>query len=86
MPGQARLRFLGNHDTVSWTWDRARATQVYGVERAKGPLDPAVLHRRRALPVSGDELSSIYDRRSCADLRPFFKALFAARASSSPPT
>ena len=24
VPGLRRLRFLGNHDTVSWTWDRRR--------------------------------------------------------------
>lgn len=33
--GQLKLRFLGNHDTVTWTFDAARAQTVYGTERAK---------------------------------------------------
>lgn len=33
--GQLKLRFLGNHDTVTWTFDAARAQTVYGTQRAK---------------------------------------------------
>lgn len=33
--GQLKLRFLGNHDTVTWTFDAARAQQVHGTDRAK---------------------------------------------------
>ena len=33
--GQRKLRFLGNHDTVTWTFDAQRAQTLYGVEKAK---------------------------------------------------
>lgn len=33
--GQLKMRFLGNHDTVTWTFDAARAQKVYGTEKAK---------------------------------------------------
>ncbi len=33
--GQLKLRFLGNHDTVTWTFDASRAQQIYGTERAR---------------------------------------------------
>lgn len=33
--GQKKLRFLGNHDTVTWTFDAQRAQTLYGTERAK---------------------------------------------------
>lgn len=33
--GQLKLRFLGNHDTVTWTYDAQRAQTLYGTDRAK---------------------------------------------------
>ena len=33
--GQLKLRFLGNHDTVTWTFDAKRPQAIYGTERAK---------------------------------------------------
>ncbi|MHC1785732.1 MAG: alpha-amylase family glycosyl hydrolase [Christensenellales bacterium] len=30
-----KLRFLGNHDTVSWVWQKKRAYESYGVAKAK---------------------------------------------------
>lgn len=79
VPGLTRLRFLGNHDTVSWTWDRARATQVYGEDKAKALWTLFSFIDGAPFLYQGDELSSIYDRRTGLDLRPFFKELFAAR-------
>ena len=33
--GQLKLRFLGNHDTVTWTFDAKRPQALYGTEKAK---------------------------------------------------
>lgn len=33
--GQKKLRFLGNHDTVTWTFDAQRAQTLYGTQKAK---------------------------------------------------
>lgn len=80
VPGQQRLRFLGNHDTVSWTWDRARATAVWGVERAKALWTLFSFIDGVPFLYQGDEYAPIYDKRSGLDLRDFFAQLFAARA------
>ena len=80
VPGLTRLRFLGNHDTVSWTWDRQRATEIYGADKARALW--TLLSFIDGIPFlyQGDELSAIYDKRTALDLRGFFKDLFLARA------
>ena len=85
VPGTQRLRFLGNHDTVSWTWDRARATAVYGLGKAQALWTLFSFIDGVPFLYQGDELSSIYDRRTASDLRPFFTGLFAARAQHLDP-
>lgn len=77
--GQKKLRFLGNHDTVSWTWDKARATWVYGEEKAKALW--VLMSTIDGIPFlyQGDENSSLYHFNGGYDLRGFFTELFAAR-------
>ncbi len=82
VPDQRRLRFLGNHDTVSWTWDEARPTAVYGVEKAKALWTLFSLIDGVPFLYQGDEDTALYDRRIArVDLREFFRGLFAARAA-----
>ncbi len=77
--GQKKLRFLNNHDTVSWTWDKARATYIYGEEKAKALW--VLLSTIDGIPFlyQGDEDSSLYHFPGGYDLRGFFTELFAAR-------
>jgi hypothetical protein len=77
--GQKKLRFLGNHDTVSWTWDQARATNVYGEEKAKALW--VLMSTIDGIPFlyQGDEDSSLYHFKGGYDLTGFFTELFAAR-------
>lgn len=77
--GQKKLRFLGNHDTVSWTWDQARATYIYGEEKAKALW--VLMSTIDGIPFlyQGDEDSSLYHFNAGYDLRDFFTGLFAAR-------
>ena len=79
VPGQLKLRFLGNHDTVSWTWDQMRATGVYGVEKAQALW--TLMSTIDGVPFlyMGDEDSSLYHFPAGYDLREFFTQLFAAR-------
>ena len=79
VPGLRRLRFLGNHDTVSWTWDRQRASAVYGVEKAKALWTLFAFIDGVPFLYQGDEYAPIYDKRSGLDLRDFFRDLYAAR-------
>ncbi len=79
VPGQMKLRFLGNHDTVSWTWDRARATFLYGEEKAKAMW--ALMSFIDGMPFlyQGDENSDLYHFKYGYNLEEFFTALFSAR-------
>ncbi|MDB4865898.1 MAG: alpha amylase catalytic region [Cohnella sp.] len=78
VPGYVKLRFLGNHDTVTWVWTKARATNVHGVGKAKALW--VVLSCIDGMPMiyQGDEDTSIY-RGDGPDLREFFRGLFAVR-------
>lgn len=81
--GQLKLRFLGNHDTVTWTFDAQRAQTLYGTERAKalwmamGWID-GVLYI-----YQGDEDPDTY-HLSGENLTPFFTELIAAKRSYLP--
>jgi len=81
VPGLTRLRFLGNHDTVSWTWDRQRATEIYGADKARALWTLLSFIDGVPFLYQGDELSTIYDKRTALDLRGFFRELFIARAN-----
>lgn len=76
--GFIKQRFLGNHDTVSWVFSKARAAKAYGTEKAKalwvmmGTID--------GIPMiyQGDEDPALI-RDKGPSLREFFKELFGAR-------
>ncbi len=79
VPGQLKLRFLGNHDTVSWTWDKMRATAVYGEEKAKALWTVMSFIDGVPFLYMGDENSELYHFKYGYDLTEFFTGLFAAR-------
>jgi len=76
--GLLKLRFLGNHDTVTWVWQKARPVKVYGVEKAKALW--ALITFIDGIPMiyQGDEDPTIY-RGTGPDLKEFFKGIFTAR-------
>lgn len=76
--GYLKLRFLGNHDTVTWVWHSKRATEIFGTELAKALW--VLMSTIDGIPMiyQGDECASIY-RGSGPNLIRFFSELFAAR-------
>ncbi|MDR1663703.1 MAG: hypothetical protein LBR83_02110 [Clostridiales bacterium] len=80
--GLLKMRFLGNHDTVSWVWDKQRATAVYGVERAKAMWALISLIDGFPMIYQGDEDPAWYKDKGGAVLKDFFKKLFAARKAA----
>lgn len=78
MPGVQRLRFLGNHDTVSWVWDAKRATALYGVAKACAMWALIFLIDGIPMIYQGDEDSALYLQPGL-DLKPFFGELFRAK-------
>ncbi|MBR3130691.1 MAG: hypothetical protein IKF65_09265, partial [Clostridia bacterium] len=83
--GQLKLRFLGNHDTVTWTFDAARAQTIYGVEKAKamwmalGWIDGVIF------AYQGDDDPKTY-RLDGENLETFFRDLIAAKRAYVPNT
>ncbi|MCR2821522.1 alpha-amylase family glycosyl hydrolase [Lederbergia panacisoli] len=73
-----KLRFLGNHDSVTWVWQKARPTVIYGVEKAKALW--VLMSTIDGIPMiyQGDEDAAIYKKEGPV-LRDFFTELFAAR-------
>jgi glycosidase len=78
VPGYVKLRFLGNHDTVSWVWNKSRATSWYGVDKAKALWVLLCCIDGMPMIYQGDEDAAIYGGGG-PDLREFFRDLFAVR-------
>lgn len=81
--GQVKLRFLGNHDTVTWTFDAQRAQTLYGVNKAKALW--SILSFIDGVPFiyQGDEDPATY-HLSGENLEQFFTELLAAREQYLP--
>ncbi len=81
--GQVKLRFLGNHDTVTWTFDAERAQTLYGVKRAKALWSILSLIDGVPFIYQGDEDPATY-RLEGENLEQFFTELLAARSQYTP--
>lgn len=77
--GQVKLRFLGNHDTVTWTFDAQRAQSLYGVKKAKALWSLLSLIDGVPYIYQGDEDPARYNLKG-ENLEEFFTGLFAARS------
>ena len=73
-----KMRFLGNHDTVSWVWQAKRAADVYGAGAAKALF--ALISFIDGVPMiyQGDEDPTLCGREG-ENLTPFFTRLFHDR-------
>jgi hypothetical protein len=81
--GQAKLRFLGNHDTVTWTFDAERAQTFYGIDKAKALW--SILSFIDGVPFiyQGDEDPATY-KLSGENLEEFFTGILSAREEHLP--
>ncbi len=73
-----KLRFLGNHDTVSWVWQCGRAVDIYGLGGAKALFALISLIDGMPMIYQGDEDPTIYGHEG-ENLTAFFTKLFADR-------
>lgn len=74
----SKLRFLGNHDTVSWVWQAARAVDFYGEGGARALWALMSLIDGMVMIYQGDEDPSL-SHGSGPVLRDFFRELFGFR-------
>ena len=81
--GQVKLRFLGNHDTVTWTFDAARPQKVYGTEKAKALWSVMSFIDGMPFLYQGDEDPATY-KLPGENLQSFFKDIFGAREAYLP--
>lgn len=81
--GYHKMRFLDNHDTVSWVWQSARAVDCYGTEAAKALFALISLIDGMPMIYQGDENPAIYGDAG-ENLVPFFAKLFHDRKSYLP--
>jgi glycosidase len=77
-----KLRFLGNHDTVTWVWQKRRAAAIYGTEGAKALW--ALISLIDGIPMiyQGDEDPSLYNAEG-ENLAGFCTELFLVRKKTS---
>lgn len=85
VPGQLKLRFLDNHDTVTWTFDAARPQKVYGTEKAKGLWEALGFIDGVMFIYQGDEDPATY-RLDGENLEDFFKELISLKREYLPNT
>jgi len=78
-----KLRFLGNHDTVSWVWQAKRAVDCYGVPAAKMLFALISLIDGMPMIYQGDEDPTIYGHDT-ENLTDFFTKLFKDRKELLP--
>ncbi len=78
-----KMRFLGNHDTVSWVWQSKRAADCYGIGGAKALFALISLIDGVPMIYQGDEDPKIYGHDG-ENLTAFFTALFGARKKYLP--
>ncbi len=73
-----KMRFLGNHDTVSWVWQAKRAVDCYGTDGAKALFAMISLIDGVPMLYQGDEDPTICGGNG-ENLTAFFTELFHAR-------
>lgn len=78
-----KLRFLGNHDTVSWVWQCKRAVDCYGTEAAKMLFALICLIDGMPMLYQGDEDPTIYGHEG-ENLTEYFTMLLRHRKAFIP--
>jgi len=76
--GQVKLRFLGNHDTVSWTFDAKRPQELYGIDKSKALWSIMSFIDGVPFIYQGDDNPSTYHLPG-ENLEEFFTHALAAR-------
>jgi hypothetical protein len=59
-PGALKMRWISNHDTVLWTFQKQRPIRLYGVERMRALLAVCALIEGVPMLYQGDEDPAIY--------------------------
>jgi len=77
-PGALKMRWISNHDTVSWTFQKQRPLRLYGVERMRALLAVCALIEGVPMLYQGDEDPAVYGGRGPSSVD-FLARLYALR-------
>jgi hypothetical protein len=67
-PGALKMRWISNHDTVSWTFQKKRPIKLYGVERMRALLAICALVEGVPMLYQGDEDPTIYGSQGASSV------------------
>ena len=59
-PGALKMRWISNHDTVSWTFQKKRPLDAYGVDRMRALMALCALVEGVPMLYQGDEDPAVY--------------------------
>ena len=79
-PGALKMRWISNHDTVSWTFQKKRPLDVYGVDRMRALMALCSLVEGVPMLYQGDEDPAVYGGEGPSSVD-FLRRLYAARKS-----
>lgn len=77
-PGALKMRWISNHDTVSWTFQKKRPLDVYGVGRVRALLAVCALIEGVPMLYQGDEDPAVYGGKGPSSVD-FLAKLYATR-------
>jgi hypothetical protein len=77
-PGALKMRWISNHDTVSWTFQKQRPARAYGAERMRALLALCALIEGVPMLYQGDEDPAVYGGQGEASVD-FLAQLYGVR-------
>lgn len=77
-PGALKMRWISNHDTVSWTFQKQRPAQAYGVARMRALLALCALIEGVPMVYQGDDDPAVYGGEGESNVE-FLAQLYALR-------
>ena len=81
-PGALKMRWISNHDTVSWTFQKQRPLRLYGVERMRALLAICALIEGVPMLYQGDEDPAVYGGQGPSSVD-FLARIYALRKDLS---
>jgi hypothetical protein len=77
-PGTLKMRWISNHDTVSWTFQKQRPAKAYGLDRMRALLALCTFIEGVPMLYQGDEDPAAYGGRGESSIE-FLARLYALR-------
>jgi len=82
-PGALKMRWISNHDTVSWTFQKKRPLAAYGVDRMRALLALCALVEGVPMLYQGDEDPAVYGGKGPSSVE-FLSTIYNARKRLAP--